>query len=144
MGYYQPDDGEILLDGRQRKIDNPREAHALGLGMVYQHFTLVPAMTVPRTWCWRATICPRSSTGGARREALEAFLDTHAVPGPARPPVSRSRAGEKQKGEILKQLYLRPALPDPRRADLGAHADEADEVLGMLARHGRRAASSPS
>ena len=46
MGYYQPDAGEVVVGGRQRDIDNPRVAHALGLGMVYQHFTLVPAMTV--------------------------------------------------------------------------------------------------
>ena len=45
MGYYQADDGELLVDDRQQVINNPRAAHALGLGMVYQHFTLVPAMT---------------------------------------------------------------------------------------------------
>ena len=46
MGYYQADDGELMVDDRQQVINNPRAAHALGLGMVYQHFTLVPAMTV--------------------------------------------------------------------------------------------------
>src|SRR5216117_544547 len=46
MGYYRPDAGDILVDGREQTIDNPRAAHALGLGMVYQHFTSVPAMTV--------------------------------------------------------------------------------------------------
>src|SRR5712671_1470888 len=46
MGYYQPDEGAVLVGGREQTIGNPRAAHALGLGMVYQHFTLVPAMTV--------------------------------------------------------------------------------------------------
>jgi len=46
MGYYAADEGEILLNGRQVTIDHPRQAHELGLGMVYQHFTLVPNMTV--------------------------------------------------------------------------------------------------
>src|ERR1700691_4953510 len=46
MGYYQPDAGEVVVGGREQTIDNPRAAHALGLSMVYQHFTLVPAMTV--------------------------------------------------------------------------------------------------
>src|SRR3954467_10850273 len=45
-GYYQPDAGSVLVGDREEIIDNPRAAHALGLGMVYQHFTLVPAMTV--------------------------------------------------------------------------------------------------
>src|SRR6202171_6436462 len=46
MGYYRPDAGSVLVGEREQTIDNPRGAHALGLGMVYQHFTLVPAMTV--------------------------------------------------------------------------------------------------
>ena len=43
MGYYLPDAGEVLVGNHQDVIGNPRDAHALGLGMVYQHFTLVPA-----------------------------------------------------------------------------------------------------
>src|SRR5947209_6321608 len=46
MGYYHPTEGAVLVGGREQTIANPRDAHALGLGMVYQHFTLVPAMTV--------------------------------------------------------------------------------------------------
>ena len=46
MGYYRATEGDVLVGGREQAIANPKEAHALGLGMVYQHFTLVPAMTV--------------------------------------------------------------------------------------------------
>src|SRR5882757_4524802 len=42
MGFYHPTSGDILVDGREVRIDSPRDASALGLGMVYQHFTLVP------------------------------------------------------------------------------------------------------
>jgi len=45
MGFYQPTAGELLVDGREAIITHPREASALGLGMVYQHFTLVPSLT---------------------------------------------------------------------------------------------------
>src|ERR1700678_3703628 len=41
MGFYAPDKGEVLLDGVEVQIRNPRDARALGIGMVYQHFTLV-------------------------------------------------------------------------------------------------------
>ncbi|MBV8745580.1 MAG: ATP-binding cassette domain-containing protein, partial [Xanthobacteraceae bacterium] len=41
MGYYRADVGDVLVGGREQEISNPRGAHALGLGMVYQHFTLV-------------------------------------------------------------------------------------------------------
>jgi len=47
MGYYHPDAGQVMVDDREQAIENPRAAHMLGLGMVYQHFTSVPAMTVP-------------------------------------------------------------------------------------------------
>jgi general nucleoside transport system ATP-binding protein len=45
-GLYQPDSGEILLDGKLVKISNPRVAIASGIGMVHQHFMLVPTLTV--------------------------------------------------------------------------------------------------
>ncbi|MEO8687939.1 MAG: ABC transporter ATP-binding protein [Solirubrobacteraceae bacterium] len=45
-GLYRPDEGELLLDGRPVAIESPRQAIELGIGMVHQHFMLVPVMTV--------------------------------------------------------------------------------------------------
>ena len=45
-GLYQPTSGEIYLHGKKVKIDSPRTAVKLGIGMVHQHFMLVEAMTV--------------------------------------------------------------------------------------------------
>ena len=45
-GFYTADEGEIWVDGERRNIRNPHDAIALGLGMVHQHFMLVPPMTV--------------------------------------------------------------------------------------------------
>jgi ABC-type uncharacterized transport system ATPase subunit len=45
-GLHRPDEGEILLDGEPVRIDSPRRAISLGIGMVHQHFMLVPVMTV--------------------------------------------------------------------------------------------------
>jgi len=45
-GLQQPDEGQILLDGEPVSIDSPRRAIGLGIGMVHQHFMLVPVMTV--------------------------------------------------------------------------------------------------
>ena len=41
MGFYHPTSGQMLVDGREAAIASPKDASALGLGMVYQHFTLV-------------------------------------------------------------------------------------------------------
>ena len=45
-GLHHPDEGEILLDGEPVTIDSARKAIGLGIGMVHQHFMLVPVMTV--------------------------------------------------------------------------------------------------
>ena len=46
FGLLQPDEGEILIDGKPIVVANPRVAIAAGLGMVHQHFKLVPSLTV--------------------------------------------------------------------------------------------------
>ncbi len=40
------DEGDIIVDGASREIRSPHDAYKLGIGMVYQHFTVMPAMTV--------------------------------------------------------------------------------------------------
>jgi simple sugar transport system ATP-binding protein len=45
-GLYTPDEGQIFLDGREARIHGPNDAIAQGIGMVHQHFMLVPVMTV--------------------------------------------------------------------------------------------------
>ena len=46
FGLYQPEEGEILVNGKKAEIKNPRTANALGIGMVHQHFMLVQNFTV--------------------------------------------------------------------------------------------------
>ena len=45
-GFYQPDSGTIALDGKVEKIHSPNDSRRLGIGMVFQNFTLIPALTV--------------------------------------------------------------------------------------------------
>ena len=45
-GLYSPDSGEIFIDDNPVKINNPEDAISLGIGMVHQHFMLVPIFTV--------------------------------------------------------------------------------------------------
>nr|WP_253281055.1 ABC transporter ATP-binding protein [Arcanobacterium phocae] len=45
-GLYDPDEGDILLDGKQVKFNGPGDAVAAGIGMVHQHFMLIPVFTV--------------------------------------------------------------------------------------------------
>ena len=107
MGYYQPDAGEVVVGGRQRDIGNPRAAHALGLGMVYQHFTLVPAMTVAENLVLARDHLPPVIDWRNEIRDLENFLERMPFRVPLTAKVSAISAGERQKCEILKQLYLR-------------------------------------
>ena len=132
VGYYQPDAGEILVDRRERAIRSPHDAHALGIGMVYQHFTLVPSMTVAENLVMARDDVPAVVRWRRERERLAAFMGTVPFAIDLDQPVARLAAGEKQKVEILKQLYLRRRfmiLDEPTSVLTPA---EADEVLGML------------
>src|SRR6202167_2975758 len=132
MGYYQADSGELMVDDRQEVIGNPRAAHALGLGMVYQHFTLVPAMTVAENFVLARDDVPAVVDWTRERKALEEFLSRMPFRVPLNAKVSGISAGERQKCEILKQLYLQRRfliLDEPTSV---LTPGEADEVLGML------------
>ncbi|MBV8744492.1 MAG: ATP-binding cassette domain-containing protein, partial [Xanthobacteraceae bacterium] len=132
MGYYRADVGDVLVGGREQEISNPRGAHALGLGMVYQHFTLVPAMTVTENLVLARDELPPVIDWKRETKALEAFLARMPFRVPLAAKVSAISAGERQKCEILKQLYLRRRfliLDEPTSV---LTPGEADEVLGML------------
>jgi ABC-type uncharacterized transport system ATPase subunit len=132
MGYYQADGGELMIDDHQEIIGNPRAAHALGLGMVYQHFTSVPAMTVAENFVLARDHVPAVVDWTKERKALEEFLLAMPFRVPLNAKVSAISAGERQKCEILKQLYLKRRfliLDEPTSV---LTPGEADEVLGML------------
>src|ERR1700744_4210451 len=132
MGYYHATEGEILVGGRQQAIANPKDAHALGLGMVYQHFTLVPAMTVAENLVLARDDVPAVVNWAKEIKELEEFLARMPFKVPLKSRVSDISAGERQKCEILKQLYLKRRfliLDEPTSVLTPV---EADEVLGML------------
>jgi len=132
MGYYQPDSGQVIVADEPAVIDNPRVAHELGLGMVYQHFTLVPAMTVAENFVLARDAVPPIVDWTKEHKRLEDFLSTMPFRVPLNAKVSAISAGERQKCEILKQLYLKRRfliLDEPTSV---LTPGEADEVLGML------------
>lgn len=132
MGYQRADAGTISVDGRREQIGNPRQAHRLGLGMVYQHFTLVPSMTVAENLViGESGLAPVIDWKHYTRK-LETFLEPMPFRLALDRPVSSLAAGEKQKLEILKQLYLgsRFLILDEPTSVLTPH--EADEVLGLM------------
>lgn len=132
MGYYAADQGQILLNGREVEIAHPRQAHELGLGMVYQHFTLVPNMTVLENFVLSRGDLPAVIDWVSERRALKSFFETTPFTVPIDTPVADLAAGQKQKGEILRQLYLKRNLLILDEPTSVLTPDEADEVLTTL------------
>jgi general nucleoside transport system ATP-binding protein len=132
MGYHRPDAGRIALDGRDCTIDNPRHAHALGFGMVYQHFTLVPSMTALENLVVADPALPAVVRWDEARARLEAFQRTMPFRIALDRPVAALAAGEKQKLEIAKQLFLGRRLLILDEPTSVLTPDEADQVLGAL------------
>lgn len=107
FGLLQPDAGRILLDGEDVRFDSPADAIKAGIGMVHQHFTNVPAMTVAENI---------ALGGGGRYSRTRAAADVRAITSSTQLPldpdtrVETLGVGAQQRLEILKALARRARL----------------------------------
>jgi ABC-type uncharacterized transport system ATPase subunit len=132
MGYYQPDDGEVLYGDRQQAISNPLDAMLLGIGMVYQHFTLIPNMNVAENIILSRPRLPAFINWRQEMKMLRERMQSMPFQIPLESPITALSAGEKQKVEIIKQLLLDTKvliLDEPTSVLTPA---EADEVLSRI------------
>ena len=105
-GLYQPTEGRILVDGRPVDLHSPRDAIDLGIGMVHQHFQLVPVMTVIDNIMLGSEsvdrgLLDRESVSAQINELSERYnmpVDPNAV-------IEDLPVGVQQRVEILKALY---------------------------------------
>jgi simple sugar transport system ATP-binding protein len=132
MGYYPPDAGQVRVGGVEARIASPRDAAALGVGMVYQHFTLVDNMTVAENLVLARRTHPFIFDWAAEVKAVAAFMERMPFRLDPGKPVRMLAAGEKQKLEILKQLYLGSSIVILDEPTSVLTPSEADDVLGLL------------
>jgi general nucleoside transport system ATP-binding protein len=108
-GLYQPDAGEIYLQEEPIKITSPNEAIKLGIGMIYQHFMLVPQLTVTENIIlgieksWQLNLQSKQQEIAALSQAYGLEIDPTAK-------VENLSVGTQQRVEILKVLYRRAKL----------------------------------
>ena len=132
IGFYSADTGQVLVDGREQAIHSPRDAAALGIGMIFQHFTVVPGMSVAENLALAQRDLGAVIDWKAERARLNEFMATAPFPLKLDARVAGLAAGEKQKLEILKALYARRrflVLDEPTSV---LTPQEADEVLGQM------------
>lgn len=106
-GLYQPDEGEIFLNSRKAEIKSPSDAIAQGIGMVHQHFMLVPPLTVAEN----IVLGIETRRGGIfldRTEASRRIAELSREYGLEVDPsayVKDLPVGARQRVEIIKALY---------------------------------------
>ena len=132
IGFYRADSGSVIVDSREQAIHSPRDAAALGIGMIFQHFTVVPGMSVAENLVLAGRGLKPVIDWKLERARLATFMQTAPFPLKLDARVAELAAGEKQKLEILKALYTQRrflVLDEPTSV---LTPQEADEVLGQM------------
>ena len=107
-GLYKADEGQIFMDGKEQKIGSPKDAMALGISMIQQHFSLVNAHTVTENII----------LGNVRgvidydrcKKEVEELAGQYGFDIPVDAKIADLAVGVQQKVEILKALYLKTSL----------------------------------
>ncbi len=103
-GFTRPDSGEILLGGKPVDLHSPRDARALGIGMVFQNFLLIPALSVLENIALFLTDLPPIFRREAVEQRIREFGERFGLVVDPWAQVRQLSVGDQQKVEILKLL----------------------------------------
>ena len=141
-GLYTADSGEILMNGKPVTISSPKHAIELGIGMVHQHFMLIPVMTVTEN----IVLAQEPTYAGVLLDydaAAKRVRDLSDSFGLAVDPNARIQAitvGQQQRVEILKALYRGAEiliLDEPTAVLTPQEAQELFEIINELKSQGK-------
>ncbi|MEM9040535.1 MAG: ABC transporter ATP-binding protein [Actinomycetota bacterium] len=139
-GLYQPDEGEILLDGRPTAITSPSDAISQGIGMIHQHFMLVPTLTVAENVALGLPGRRGLSDMRPIRRRLGEVSERYGLRVDPDAEIWQLAVGERQRAEILKALYRDAqvlVLDEPTAVLTPQEVDELFATLGQLTADGR-------
>ena len=141
FGLYQPEEGQILKNGKPVKINNPNDATALGIGMVHQHFKLVDVFTVldniilgaedTRMGFLQKKTARKKVQALSEKYGLNVDLDAY---------VENITVGMQQRTEILKMLYRDNEIlifDEPTAVLTPQEIDELMEIMRGFAAEGK-------
>ena len=131
-GLYHPDEGEILINGEPVQM-SPQEAIARGIGMVHQHFMLIPVMTVAENIVLAESRGGTASCSTTTRPGRACAISPSfgfAIDPDAR--IEDITVGQQQRVEILKALYRRADILILDEPTAVLTPQEAVELFGIL------------
>jgi general nucleoside transport system ATP-binding protein len=134
-GLYRPDSGRIVIDGTPRSFSDPAAAIRAGIGMVHQHFMLVPVFDVVESVALGAE--PVSGPVGtfdrptARRRVVE-LSDTYGLDVDPDARIEDLPVGVRQRVEILKALYRHSDILVLDEPSAVLTPDETEELFGII------------
>jgi simple sugar transport system ATP-binding protein len=141
-GLYQPDEGEISVRGRPIAVHSPSDAIAAGVGMVHQHFMLVPVFTVTENvmlgeeaTMWGGFLNRRGAANRVRQISEQYGLEVDP-----RAFVKNLPVGVQQRVEIIKLLYREAEiliLDEPTAVLTPQEADELFKIMRSLVSQGK-------
>jgi ABC-type uncharacterized transport system ATPase subunit len=139
FGLYQPDEGQILIDGKPVAFHDPGDAIAAGIGMVHQHFMLVPVFTVTENVMLgvesvRGAFGQQLDRAAARKRIVE-ISDAHNLRVDPDALVEDLPVGVRQRVEIIKTLYRRSdllVLDEPTAVLTPQEDEELFEIMRSL------------
>ncbi|HZN21428.1 MAG TPA: ABC transporter ATP-binding protein [Gaiellaceae bacterium] len=133
-GLYTPDEGEILVRGEPVRISSPGDAIARGIGMVHQHFMLIPVMSVTENIV--LAVEPRRDgillDYGAARERVSELARSFGFAIDPDAKIQDITVGQQQRVEILKALYRRADILILDEPTAVLTPQEAVELFGIL------------
>ncbi len=141
-GLYEPDEGEVYVRGKELEVDEPKDAIAAGVGMVHQHFMLIPVFTVTENVMLghetlkAGDFLDREASASRIREISESHhleVDPDAY-------VRDLAVGVQQRVEIIKLLYREADIlifDEPTAVLTPQEADELFKIMRSLVEQGK-------
>ena len=139
-GLYHPDEGEVLINGKPVKINNPTDSINLGIGMIHQHFMLVPTLTVAENVALglpssRGVLTDLDRVSKRIVELADIYglrIDPNAY-------IWQLSVGQQQRVEIIKALYRGAALlilDEPTAVLTPQEVDELFVIMRQMTKDG--------
>lgn len=139
-GMTEPDQGVIKLFGKEVRIQSPNMAIKLGIGMVHQHFMLMPNLSVLQNIILGNTPTKKGLIDLKKaKEKIENIMSTYNLPVNLDEKVYQLSVGEKQRVEIIKALYRDAKvliMDEPTAVLTPTETDKLLEVLRQLKEQG--------